>query len=446
MLSHDKVVEYYSSVADSIVRHCNDREVAFAYGDGRYDKRPNILQYKNDVVQMAKKGITSFHLSVERWTNPMMLSAQRYAELRKGFDIIFDIDSRLGIDESKLAAEMICGLLKKYGIRNYGVKFSGRRGFHISIAWEMLPKEINYEPLAGKYPEVPKAVAGFVRERIADGLMKALVRLKGAKNLMELLDEPPDSLSPFYFVEVEKDWGNRHMFRAPYSLNEKTWLASVPVDDIKNFSPEAAAPEKVMSSQKRVFIRGEENEAEALLIDALDWAAMQKKAEKRKEVKKPVVFERKIEEEFFPPCMKLILSGLADGRKRSVFTIVNFLKMMNWTQDEIRERIAEWNSKNRPPLPNATVMSTIRYHERREPAPPANCFNDQFYVSIGVCRPDETCKLIKNPISYPFKKMKPLFTAKSKAKKEARKLYKCGVCNEAFPTPRSLEIHKGRSH
>ena len=248
-------------------------------------------------------------------------------------------------------------------------------------------------------------------------------------------------MSPFQFVEVEKDWGNRHMFRAPYSLNEKTWMVSLPLKRIDDFDIEKARPENMLPNPGEMFIRGEENEAELLLIDAMDWAARQKKEEKPKKKKAYTGYSRKVDEEFFPPCMKLALAGLGDGRKRSVFTIVNFLREMKWSWEEINEKITEWNSKNKPPLPNTTVLATVRYHERRNPVTPPNCFNDQFYVSIGICQPDDRCKRIKNPVNYPFTMMK-----KPVQQEKKENLYKCGICNEAFQSPKSLEIHKGRVH
>ena len=48
----------------------------------------------------------------------MALSTENknYHELRTGYDILIDIDSKLGIEEAKLAASLICQFLEKYGI------------------------------------------------------------------------------------------------------------------------------------------------------------------------------------------------------------------------------------------------------------------------------------------------------------------------------------------
>lgn len=444
MLNRHQVAEYYSNerIISELLNGARGREVAGALWDGRYDQRPNILQYPSDVVQMVKKGVTSFHYSVEHWTNPMALASENYEKLRSGWDLIIDIDSKLGVDESKIAARLIGMLLRKYGIRP-GIKFSGRRGFHICVPSGLFPKEIDYKPLAKMYPEVPQILTSFIRRKIGHRLLKELVKTKGASQLIEMLGEAPSKLNPFYFVEIEKGWGNRHMFRAPYSFNEKTWLVSVPMDfsSLKSFSPKDAEFDRVLSANHPNFFGGE-GDASDLLTDAMDWNALHKKEPQK--IAKPVIkikWENKVPEDLFPPCIKLILAGLGEGRKRSVFTLVNFLKTMNWMPEEIEQKITEWNTKNTPPLPASTIISTIRYHEKRQ-LTPANCFSDPYYVSFGVCRPDDTCKLINakktsNPVAYPFKKMK-------RPKKKVRG-FSC-LCGKEFPTMRSLMMHKGRVH
>ncbi len=113
-LTRQDIISFYSNenIARTLVDNAKGREVAFAFMTGSYDKRPNILQFPSDITQMARKGITSFHYSVELWENPMMLSSQEknYSLLRKGFDVIIDIDSKLGLEESKSAAILICNL------------------------------------------------------------------------------------------------------------------------------------------------------------------------------------------------------------------------------------------------------------------------------------------------------------------------------------------------
>ena len=448
-MNRQQILEYYSrkDIADSLIKSSKNREVAGAFWDGSYDKRPNILQFPTDVFQMAKNGVTSFHLSVEHWSNPMALRQDNYEKLRTGWDLIIDIDSKIGLQESKITADLICRLLKKNGV-TFGIKFSGRRGFHICIPWESFPKEVDYKPLQKLYPDAARVLAAYIRKKIAKKLMKELVKSRGANELINSLAEPPSKLNPFYFVEVEKNWGVRHMFRAPYSLNEKTWLASLPLShkDIMTFSESEAKPEKI-STEAEFFI-SEENSAEALFLAAMDWRAMHKKVEKNETGKKPrIQWEKKISEDIFPPCIKLVLSGMQDGRKRSLFILINFLRMMNWKLEEIQEKVFKWNEKNKPPLPRNYLLAQLRYQEQHTAKPPANCSVAMYYKDIGICRPDNVCKgrtekiTIKNPVNYPFRIM-------GSRKKERVKPqgFSCLVCKKQFQTGQGLELHKGRMH
>ncbi len=450
VVNRQQILEYYArdDILEAIIAHAQEREAVGSFFDGTYEKRPNILQYKNDVLQLVKKGVVSFHLSVERWKNAMALNTENYNEMRSGWDFVLDIDSKLGIEESQTAALLICRLLKKYGIKNYGIKFSGRRGFHICVSWEAFPKTVDYKPLARMYPDAPRILARFIRRKIARVLMKKLIKKRGSvKELTEILGEPPSKMSPFYFVEIEKDWGARHLFRAPYSLNEKTWNVSLPItlQQLKNFTVDIAQPKKVKAEEK--FFISEENEAQDLLLEALDWHAMHKKEETKKEPKKLVVYERKVPEEFFPPCVKTILAGLSDGRKRSIFTLVSFLKMMNWPPEEIESAVLEWNERNQPPLPRSIVLSQLRWNLINQRTPP-NCTNETFCKSIGlydICSKTVDHSKIKNPIAYPYRLMKERKKLRED-KKAVKRGFSCGVCGREFPTMRSLAMHKGRVH
>ena len=195
-------------------------------------------------------------------------------------------------------------------------------------------------------------------------------------------------------------------------MNEKTGLVSLPIKptEVEKFKKEWADPEKAEVKEKFLKVV-KENDAEGLVIEALDWYSRNKeKLEKRvsKEFKeKPRIRVRKISEEYFPPCIKNILNGLVDGRKRSVFVLVTFLKNMGWSNEEIEKKIYEWNNRNKPPLRESFLRTQLRWHFRQERnLLPPNCENPTFYKDYGVCKPDETClsgNPIKNPINYPFK-------------------------------------------
>ena len=54
-ISRSQILRYYSDekIAGQIFRHSTGREVAGALWDGSYDKRPNMLQFQNDVIGLG---------------------------------------------------------------------------------------------------------------------------------------------------------------------------------------------------------------------------------------------------------------------------------------------------------------------------------------------------------------------------------------------------------
>ncbi|UCG95657.1 MAG: hypothetical protein JSV92_01245 [archaeon] len=410
-----KIFDYYSQdgILERIVRSARDREVSFSKRDGSHLSRPNTLVYPRDVLEMVKKGAVSFHGSVERWRNPMQLgtrlSEKELNELRKGWDLIIDIDSSIGLEASKLAAVRVLSFLRKHGINKPGLKFSGNRGFHIGIPWEAFPRKVDYTATKDQFPHLPQVIATFIRAKIKDDLMQDLIKMKGSlRSLVEDLDRHLEELTPYIFVDIEKDWGSRHLFRMPYTVNEKTFserkcLVTLPLKNPESFKRDDASIERI-KPKLDFFRETERGEATSLVIDAMDWYSERKK-EERKKPKGRIRRTRKVPEERFPPCIKLILRGLSDGRKRSVFILANFLASSGWRREDAEKRILEWNRKNSPPLKDNYIKTQLKWFERqRRNLLPPNCDNQQFYKSFGVCKPDSKCKKIKNPVVYPFKK------------------------------------------
>jgi len=99
---------YYSrkDILDAIYKFSQDREVSPRYFEG-FGKRPDSFQYPSDIISLVKKGATSFHCSEEIWENPLDISTEfseeQYNEIRKGWDLVIDIDCNW-IDYSKKAA------------------------------------------------------------------------------------------------------------------------------------------------------------------------------------------------------------------------------------------------------------------------------------------------------------------------------------------------------
>jgi len=398
--SRDEIQKAISSIA-------KNREVVGSLKDGSFLSRPDTIFYTNDIIERVKRGVVAFHCSVERWTQPMQLSTnlnqKEIDNLRSGFDFIIDIDAKAKLEHAAVATRVVYEFFRDLGLKPT-LKFSGSRGFHIAISNEAFPKKIDFQETRKRYPEIPQTIAEYVREMVKEKLLEELIEVEGGVASLVKTVPSVSELSPYEFIEIEKDWGNRHLFRMPYSLHPKYWLVSMPIrfEDLNKFKKEYARLEKVKTDVK--FLVNKEGEAAELLIKALDWKAKQPK-EAIKELKVKRKITSPIPEEYFPPCIKLILAGIPDGKKRSLFTLATFLRNMNWSAEDIEKRIMEWNKNNPSSLSERMIKSQLKWHMRQSrELMPANCKSGLFYVSIGVCKPDRYCR--KNPVNYVFKKMK----------------------------------------
>ena len=132
-----------------------------------------------------------------------------------------------------------------------------------------------------------------------------------------------------------------------------------------------------------------------------------------------------LQEEFFPPCIKLILNGLEDGKKRAVFSLINFLGKLGWTKFAIKQYLLEWNKKNPEPLREGYILGQLAHFNPKETKLPPNCANEGYYPALQVCKPDNLCSKINNPVNYSIIKYKKHleqkdWEEKQKAKEEAK--------------------------
>ncbi|MBI2143064.1 hypothetical protein HYU20_01855, partial [Candidatus Woesearchaeota archaeon] len=292
-------LKYYKreDVQKAIVEHGENKEVAARFND-RFGKRPDTLTYPNDVLELAKQGATSFHCSEELWANPMLLVPQmekkELDKLRKGWDLLLDVDCAI-VDYSKIAADLIVKELKLHGVRSATIKFSGNKGFHIAVPYEAFPQKVLGKETRELFPEAPKRIALYIKERIKKRLGDEILRkesnsfanvaMKTGKKVAEITsrnessevaatDKPLLNPEPFLVIDTLLI-SSRHMYRMPYSLHEKSGLASVPVDvdRIMEFSKEHAVAEKVKVGAYQFMERenARQNEAERLFLAAYDF-------------------------------------------------------------------------------------------------------------------------------------------------------------------------------
>ncbi len=194
----------------------------------------------------------------------------------------------------------------------------------------------------------------------------------------------------------------RHLFRAPYSLHEKTALASIPLDksQIENFQPSDADPLKIKEI-KSFMPDCEEGEARELLLQALDWAEKKEPKTKKYEGASVSLKGLTITEDMYPPIIKKLLLGIKDdGRKRALSLILSFFTSLEFPQDFIEEKIEKWNKKNYQPLKQGYIKSQILWYLKNKRLPPN--YGKPIYKEFGIQSPPEPG--MKNPINYTIKR------------------------------------------
>ena len=125
---------------------CKNRETVANHNHEFFSKRPDCFDYPIDIATMAKNGATSFHCSEELWEDPLKINTNmtpdEYNEIRIGWDMLIDIDSKY-FDYSRIAAKLLIQALEHHGVKNIGVKCSGSKGFHILVPAKSFPSEVN---------------------------------------------------------------------------------------------------------------------------------------------------------------------------------------------------------------------------------------------------------------------------------------------------------------
>lgn len=503
--SKTKLYYLNKAVQEVLVKFSEGREVVPRYYEG-FGKRPDILQYISDVDGLVRKGATSFHASEEIWYNPLSLDSdmqhREMTNLRKGWDLLIDVDSPF-LDCSKIATKLLIAALEQHGVKNFGLKFSGSKGFHILVSWKAFGDKLGDIETRTMFPEWPRAISEYLMNYIRKdynlqaseiltdfGAIERRTKLtksdlievrctvcgraakkgtlvkffcpecktqverrnvKLTKRRLKCLNSwcagilEVEDKKEFYMCDYCKDprYENipltshaypdlfekgsgvsaekvaaldlvlvapRHLFRMPYSLHEKTALASVVINkkDIDNFSPKQADPLKIQINN--FYPENEPGEAMSLLRSALAWKREQTTQES--EVTKKMyegknftpVDIKDLRPEMYPPAIKKLLNGLSDGRKRGLFILLTFLKSLGYPNEELVKQIKEWNEKNDPPLKEGYVRSQIDWHvKQRKKILPPNYENDSFYKDLGLITDKQKSK---NPLVDVLKTMR----------------------------------------
>lgn len=405
-MNNEEFFGYYSrpEIQEAIANSCVGREAVGRRLRGGYNRRPDVIQYPGDVLVLAKEGAVSFHRSVELWSKPLSLEVGMKPEdlsaLRSGWDFLLDIDSDR-IEHSRICADLVVQAFEIMGVRKVPVKFSGRAGFHIVLPFSVFPETWQGTPTRDQFPALPRLLAEYLEDFIKEKFAEKLSAFEGHKI------RDPYKLVKFDSLLIS----SRHLCRCPYSLHEKSWLVSIPVPQrkVKDFDKEWAKPENV----KEIVPFGEaEGSVEMLLEDAWKFKLEKDETEAEKKAdylqkhprlpKKPGLQAKfYIFEEAFPPCIKNILNQkeVTDGRKRRLFTLMNFLSKSGRTREEVYEEAKRWNASLKTPLQDIYLIPQLNSFMRRPTTiNPPNCENPAYYKDLQICTPNNFCYNIKNPL------------------------------------------------
>lgn len=424
MISLSTLLKYYKQpeIQHAIVEASDDKEIAVKFGDKGFGRRPDVLKYPKDVLEFAKKGATSFHCSEELWHNPLQLnpklSKKDMVSLRQGWDLVLDIDCK-ELEFAKLTAVLLMEALEYHGVKSTTIKFSGNNGFHLGVPFEAFPKVVNNTPIQDLFPDGPRKIAAYLKDMIRNPLSDRILKRWNLDKLSEITGIPAEKLSvkkkfnPYTILDIDTILiSPRHLYRMPFSLHEKSGLASVPItkDQIMDFKKTDAHPSKVKPSELVFLDRKhlEHGEAKKLLLQALDFKVVEERVEEsdfKKNFEQIDISGLELTEGLFPPCIKLILAGIKDGRKRATFVLINFLRSVGWGYDKIEDRLKEWNKVNEEELREVLWKGQLRYHKQnKKKMLPPNCDSKAYYLDMHVCKPDALCKKVKNPVNYTLRK------------------------------------------
>ncbi len=447
-------IKYYSrnEIRKAILKYCNEREIAVKFGSF-FGKRPMVIEYISDMNSIIKKKPTSFHCSEERWLNPMLLEDKNLSEgdrdnNRIGWDLILDLDG-VDFEYAKIVGNLIIEYLSNLGVKNVSTKFSGNKGFHIGIPFEAFSKEIiGIGETRKLFPEIPRKIAIFLMEELKEKISSEILKYSGSIDSIakkygfsvdELKNDDIKSNNLNYLKLIEIDTiliNSRHLFRMPFSLNEKSGLVSIPIQNsnIISFDKNLAKPENINPENfiEYEFLRYNPDfgkDADILLIKAYEKVSdeflekinekieRQKIGEERgmifdgKTIPKSFEIHGKINEKDFPKSIKYLLkANLNDGRKRALFVLLTFLYSVNYSPEIIEIMIFEWNTNLKTPLRENIVLGQLNWfkHSQKKISPP-NFSNEEYYKSIGIPKDilnEDINKFkpikIKNPLHYVY--------------------------------------------
>jgi len=324
--------------------------------------------------------------------------------------LAFFLDENLEFTNDLLKLDSPTEIARKIGIKTMFTK-TCKKCNSVKKEKKNVPKRDSNCPVCqskvinqGKYLECSKC--GFIDKKVAESHDSSKCENCGSASFVQKTN--PDTVMGLDALLIS----SRHMYRCVYSLHEKSGLVSVPVnpDKVLEFEKSMATPGLDLPNVSWLDTGNASPDETQELFDnsqAFSISKMDGEEIKFEPNEDHTLLERAVPVEFFPPCIQNVLSGLKDGRKRSMFILINFLASTGYEWETIEKILSKWNENNDEPLREVNLKGQVRYRRRqKDKILPPNCNNKTYYQDLRVCTPDNFCRRIKNPVNYAILKTK----------------------------------------
>jgi len=288
---------YTDEVIQTLSLQCKDREIFLKSGEN-VSHRPlqvNSAEELKWLIQtFNKNSILGIHVTIEKFSDPLLLAEQSPDKLRVGWDLLIDLDTD-NIQDAKRTALAVIALLNHFCINSVKVKFSGRRGFHIIIPGLAFHNFKTDREFITAYPNVPKAACRFI----------------------EACLKPEQKKGVTFDYEVYRP---RHLMRLAYSLHEETGLVSMPVDvsKINGFDVNDAKQNNVDIDYGWINLKARIGEASKLMDAVSEWIKINRKNVQGIKIVRPQTTSRNQ----IKWIEKLLETPVSDGRHRITWLIL----------------------------------------------------------------------------------------------------------------------------
>jgi hypothetical protein len=239
--------------------------------------------------------------------------------------------------------------------------------------------------------------------------------------------------NPFSVVDIDTILiTSRHLYRQVYSINEKSGLVSIPInpDKVLQFDKSIATIENKVFSRftfldRKVVVA---EEAKILFLQAAEYISH--KTRTVEEITPEMIAQNafvigeKIPEVCFPPQIKAMFGKLADGKKRAMFVLCNFLRCCGYSNAEVEEKLISWNSLQDEPLRDSYFTGQMHHFKKSTAAIMPQNFDNALYRDVlgdMDFSSDSLAKRVKNPVAYAKIRFEAVRVEQADLEKEAQK-------------------------